>query len=200
MASDDGGGARQVSSDGFDAENPTVTPDGQWIVYASAHAEKRGIWKVRPDGGEATRIASGQFTIPEVSPDGRFVAFLGDDLNGRREILVHRVGDGQPVPFTISVERRGTLDNNYGRLRWMPDGKALAFLAVDGDGAAGVFVQDFAEGVDTASTRRRLAGFDRDAVTESFGISPDGSTVVISGAVFSADVLVADGVTSVVKR
>ncbi len=197
MASADGSGARQVSSDGFDAENPTMTPDGQWLVYASAHVGKRGIWKVRPDGRDATQVASGRFTIPEVSPDGRFVAFHGPFANGRRSILVHRIGDGSPVKFTIAVEARGTPDQNVGRHRWLPDGRGLTFWQVDADGVAGVFVQDFVEGADTSSTRRRLAGFDRDAVVESFGLAPDGSTIVLSSAVITGDVLLADGLPDI---
>jgi Tol biopolymer transport system component len=42
----DGSSARQLTHDGVDAENPSATPDGEWVVYTSGNAEKRGLWKV----------------------------------------------------------------------------------------------------------------------------------------------------------
>ena len=59
-----------------------------------------------------------------------------------------------------------------GRSRWMPDGKAIAFVGLDDAGLTGVFVQDFVPGRDTTATRRKLAGFDPDYITETFAISP----------------------------
>ena len=38
---------RQVSHDGFNAENPVLTRDG-WVVYASGQPQHQGIWKVAP--------------------------------------------------------------------------------------------------------------------------------------------------------
>jgi Tol biopolymer transport system component len=197
MASADGSGARQVSNDGFDAENPAMTPDGAWVVYASGHADKRGLWKVRPDGTDATMLAGGPRTLPEISPDGRFVS-TNLDSDAARLIEVVRIADGAKVPFVITIDADARFgDANVGRHRWMPDGRAIAFFAGDAEGVAGIFAQDFAPGQDTTATRRRLAGFFRDVRTESFGISPDGSGVIISGVEASSDVLVARGLAGV---
>jgi hypothetical protein len=68
-----------------------------------------------------------------------------------------------------------------GRMRWTPDGKALAFLAQDPNGVNGVFVQDFEPGKDTIATRRQLGGFDRETATESFGIAADGKSLTVAG-------------------
>ena len=62
----------------------------------------------------------------------------------------------------------------------MPDGKAIAFVGHDERGRTGILVQDFAFDKDTTSTRRPLAGFSDDFVTESFAISPDGKRITIS--------------------
>jgi Tol biopolymer transport system component len=191
----DGSGARQVSRDGVDAENPTMTRDGRWIVYASADPSKRGIWRVHPDGTGAAAIAKGPFFLPEVSPDGRFVAYLDSTSSqARRTLRVRRVEDGSEVPPSIGIDRNGIEDSNYGRPRWMPGGNALAFLAADTDGLSGVFVQDFVPGKETSATRRRLAGFFPDVSSESFGFSPDGSEIVLSGVEEHSQVLLARGI------
>jgi serine/threonine protein kinase len=191
----DGSGARQVSQDGVDAENPTMTRDGRWIVYASADPSKRGIWRVHPDGTDAAAIAKGAFFLPEVSPDGRFVAYIDSTSSQpRRTLRVRRVEDGSEVPPSIGIDRNGIGDANYGRPRWVPGGNALAFLAADTDGISGVFVQDFVPGKETSATRRRLAGFFPDVSSESFGFSPDGSELVLSGVEEHSQVLLARGI------
>jgi Tol biopolymer transport system component len=177
----DGGGPRQVTRDGVGAENPTATPDGQWVVHTSSNAQKAGLWKIHPDGNGAVRIVTGRVSLPELSPDGRHVLYRV--FSGKYPALVRvaRVEDGRLEPFEIAVdaERRTTV--TLGRARWLPDGKAIAFVGQDADGASGVYVQDFAPGRDTTASRRKLAGFDPDVAAESFGIAPDGSRLVLAG-------------------
>jgi serine/threonine protein kinase len=194
MAAADGSGARQVTRDGVDAENPTMTHDGRWIVYYSADPAKAGIWKVHPDGTGAEVLARGPYGVAEVSPDGRYAVFAGVRQARGRQLLVRRIEDNADVGFSIYVERNGSIDENYGRLRWLPGGKAIVFTAVGADHVMGVFAQDFVPGQDTSATRRKLAGFFTDARTESFGMSPDGSVIVISGVETSSDVLLAHGI------
>ncbi len=194
MAAADGSGAHQVSHDGVDAENPMMTPDGKWVLHWSSNPEKRGIWKVRPDGTDATMLLKGFYNSPEISPDGVYLATPEAPVGQRRRILVFRVDNGAPVPFSIVVERNGSVDPNYGRLRWMPGGKAIAFVGAGPDGVSGVWAQDFVVGQDTSATRRKLAGFTTDFRAESFGFAPDGSVIVISAALNSSDVLLAYGI------
>ena len=181
MANADGSEARQVSKDGADAENPAATPDGQWIVYNSFHPQKTGVWKIRADGTEATRIISVRTAIPEMSPDGQYVAYIADGRSTRQAIRIFRLSDGQDMGFSIPVLAKRRTTAIVGRTRWTPDGKAIAFLAQDDEGVNGVFVQDFVPFQDTTATRRKLGGFDRERATESFGISPDGKQLMVAG-------------------
>lgn len=167
MAEADGSNARQVTHDGLDAENPTMTRDGRWIIYASANPDKKGIWKIHPDGSAATRLVTGDDVIPEVSPDGRYAVYIGA---ANSPLQVVRIDDGAVVAFSI---------RNAFRPRWMLDGRTIAFVGPDEKGEPGVFAQDFVPGQDTTRTRRALAGFDPEAPTESFGISPDGSRITL---------------------
>ena len=96
-------------------------------------------------------------------------------------LKVVRLEDGQAEPFEIAVDARRRTTVTLGRARWMPDGKAIAFVGQDEAGASGVYAQDFAPGRDTTATRRKLAGFDPDVAAESFGVAPDGSRLVVAG-------------------
>ncbi|HVS03255.1 MAG TPA: protein kinase [Thermoanaerobaculia bacterium] len=196
MAGRDGSGARQVSRDGVDAENPTVSPDGAWIVYNSGNPGGPGVWKVRSNGRDAMHLAEGATLVPEVSPDGRHVLYLVNPQLLQRAIRVVRLEDGAAVDFEIELElRRGSLDAlDVGRARWMPGGDAIAFLAYDEDGVAGIFVQDFASGRDTSDTRRKLAGFERDGLTETFGIAPDGARITLSIRDTTSSLMLVDNV------
>jgi Tol biopolymer transport system component len=183
IADADGSGARQLTQDGVDAENPTVTRDGSWVVYWSANPEKIGVWKIRTDGSEATRLATGAYVQPEVSPDGRYAAFISLELDNLRNLIhVVDVERAEMVPFEIEVRTPLRAGGNmiFGRVRWLPDGSGLAYVGIDDENRSGIFAQDFAPGQDTSSTRRKLAGFSPDYKTESFGISPDGREIVIS--------------------
>lgn len=193
-ASPDGSDARQLSDDGADAENPTATADGQWVVYTSFHPDKRGIWRMRLDGSEATRIVSGRCLNPEVSPDGTYVAYHTDQLNVSARIRVARVQDGSHTAFHVEV--RAPFGASIGRTRWMPDGKAIAFIAPDERGRLGIYTQAFDPLRNLPESRRALTGFDRDDPSESFGIARDGSAMTVSIVDQVSGVMVVDGAIS----
>lgn len=195
MAEADGTAPRQVSNDGRDAENPSATPDGAWIVYSSANPAKEGIWKLRPDGSDATHLASGTTGLPEVSPDGSLILFASF-VPPTYTLRVIRLSDGQPLPFQIEG-REDTRVFIRGRPRWMPDGKSIAFLDVDGAGRSGVFVQDFAPGRDTRSSRRQLMGFEPGVVAESFAIAPDASRAALASVEETSQLVLVEGLSGV---
>ena len=206
IAARDGSGARRVTDDGLDAENASATPDGKWLVYSSGNPDKRGIWKIRPDGTGATRLVGGPVILPEISPDGRVASFVtvsGPDgstsVSGGANSAIGavRLDDGTPVPFEAIAT--GAIANR-GRHRWTPDGASLVFLTGDRKETLGLTAQPFIPGRDTSSARRSVAGFMPDSLTESFGISPDGSRMTISEFQISLGLLLAEGVEGVVAR
>jgi eukaryotic-like serine/threonine-protein kinase len=194
----DGSDARQITQDGMDAENPTPTPDGKWIIYASYNSAKLGIWKVHPDGSGATQIVAGNSDLPEVSPDGQYVLYRDARADPFAYIRVVRLSDHIVLPFKVQVRYTSRHEDltvgSGGRCRWMPDGRSVAFLDLNENGTQGVFVQDFAPDADTSKTRRPLTGFDRDAPTESFGISPDGLRIALAGLESYSSLMLAEGV------
>ena len=177
-ANPDGSEATQLSHDGGFAQNPQGTPDGKWVVYHSTNPAHPGLWRMRSDGRDPVRLIEGAIQLPEVSPDGQNVLFI-DGLAAR--IRVVSLKDGHSVPFEIAIVRRKDTTAILGRARWMPDGRAIAFIGQDEHGVNGVFVQDFVPGSDTTATRRRLGGFDVENSAETFAISPDGKLLTIGG-------------------
>ncbi len=195
MANADGSDPRQITRDGVDAENPTMTADGEWIVYFSGNVEHLGVFRIRPDGSEATRLATGNHVVPQISPDGKYALFVQSALPKPAMLRVVEVPSGELVDFRIEVVFTANSPNvTYGRGRWMPGGDAIAFVGLDERGRTGVFVQEFAPGRDTSSTRRPLAGFFEHNITESFDVSPDGSHVMLATVQEARNVMLAEGV------
>jgi serine/threonine protein kinase len=190
IADADGTGAHQLTHDGLDAENPEETPDGRWVVYTSGNSAHLGVWRIRPDGSEAHPVITVGAVHPEISPDGAYVLYQV----GGQVTRVVRLADGKVLPLSIPLH---TLFG-VGRSRWMPGGKAIASVGLDENSASGVFVQDFSpDAADTSATRRKLAGFDPDQPTGSFGLASDGSRVTLSNLEGRWDILLADGVSGV---
>jgi len=170
-----------VTQDGGNAENPTATPDGKWIVYSSGNPQKAGLWKIHPDGTGATQVVKGRVSLPDTSPDGRHVVYRVFSGKYPAILRVVRLDGGQVEPFEIAVDARRRTTVTLGRARWMPDGKAIAFVGQDEDGGSGIYLQDFVPGQDSVATRRKLGRFSADIATESFGLAPDGSRLVVAG-------------------
>jgi serine/threonine protein kinase len=196
----DGSAARQLTHAGHGAENPTLTPDG-WVVYTDDNPDGavRGVWKLRLDGSGATRLLAGPYSNPEASPDGRHaLAVLPNPAQLRNRIRVVEIASGRIVPFEIEVGYRLASPNIVlGRARWLPDGRGIAFVGEDAAGRTGVFTQDFTPGRDSAATRRAIAGFSFDYVTESFGVAPDARRLTLSTLEQRASLLLAEGVAAV---
>ncbi len=181
IANADGSGARQLSRDGTDAENPTATKDGRWILYKSGQPQAPGLWRIHPDGSGASCLVPGNIGLPEVSPDGRHALYRVSPGPRSFSIRVVEVESGRVLPFHIDIEVVKVTPATLGRARWMPDGKAIVFTAQDARAVNGLYVAAFDPGGEGPPTRRALAAFDSERITESFGISPDGRRVVIAG-------------------
>jgi Tol biopolymer transport system component len=187
MANSDGTDSRRITNDGVDAENPTMTEDRRWIVYNSYNPKRPGIWKIHPDGTGTVQLFSGLTQQPEVSPDGKYVAYVWYKqfaVGPMAFIHVIEIETGAQIPFEIKAVRgvkgQTTLAGSLGRCRWMPDGKSIAYIDSNERGDLGIYVQDFIPGKNTFATRRAIAGFDSDKQTETFGISPDGKFITLS--------------------
>jgi serine/threonine protein kinase len=175
------GGVRQVTDDAAADWDPAFTPDGRSILWSSDRSGHLEVWMASADGSGAARLIAAPGNIPDVSPDGRYAAFIWYETRLQLgEIRFVEIASGRPLSGGFDVAVRLRTGPVWGRCRWLPDGRALAFIAQDEAGVSGVYQQDFVPGVDTRATRRKIAGFSPDYVTESLAISPDGTKIVVS--------------------
>jgi len=192
-----------VTADGVDAENPGMARGSDWIVYSSGNPAHPGIWKIKSNGSAATRIVTGTFWVPDVSPDGRYAAYLFTDRSQLQD-TIHVVDLERGVvdpAFTIAVKYReseSSADVTWGRARWK-DAKSIVFIGQDEEGRSGVYEQAFAPGQDTTTTRRAIVDSRQDAAIESLGVSPDG-WITVSDRYDSRSLMRADNVLGVVAR
>ena len=87
-----GDGAEVVLMRGRD---PTLTPDGGWVVFASRSTAGYRLRRMRPDGTSRVPIGPGgsEERMPAVSPDGEYIAFIR--FEGDRRRLAVRSFDGK---------------------------------------------------------------------------------------------------------
>ena len=109
---------------GFAVE-PVVTRD-RFVVYVSNRSGIQSPWIVPLDGGEATEIVRERTLMFDISRDGRSLAFM--TLRGPGAVLVAcelpRCSDRRELPVPPNYRGRS--------IRWTPDGKELAYVAVGG--------------------------------------------------------------------
>jgi len=163
------GGARVLASSPVTNLSPTISPDGQTVVYA--HGEEAGVdlYAVPFGGGSPRRITVGRGSInvqPTFSPDGRRIAFTSSRL-GHPEVYITDADGGDPDLLT-SYDFG---DQNYrSDPDWSPDGRLVAFQSMIG----GVF-QVFTISLRDRSVKRLTT----EARNEAPSWAPDSRHVVV---------------------
>jgi Tol biopolymer transport system component len=114
---------------GFSDALPDYTPDGRRIVFTRCRPDPPGgcaIGSVRTDGTDRRAVThfrrgirAGADLFPQVSPDGRRVAFTRLDWKGiRSQVWVARIDGAHARPITAA--RLGAADGH-----WSPNGTML---------------------------------------------------------------------------
>jgi Tol biopolymer transport system component len=123
----------------------TVTPDGRAVVFQEASSSNEGIRLLAFDSAPAARMlipaAFGE-SAPELSPDGRWLAYQSDET-GQMQVYVRALlGAGARVPVSLG---RGT------EPAWARSGRELFYRSGDS-----VFVASVAASPTFAVTGRRF--------------------------------------------
>lgn len=137
--------------------NPRISPDGSWLAGSSSPTADPGLWLVRLDRNETTRLETDALA-PIWSPDGRRLAF------GSRNGYTLRIRsiDGSEAERVVAHGSTVRILND-----WSPDGRLLVFTQ-QGDGTA---LDLWTLDVETGATQPLLAT----AASETQArISPDG--------------------------
>ena len=160
----DGGRARRILEDGYDARLPAWSPDGRRIAFQAYRDSTWNIWTVAADGSSLRRETSGPFDDrePHWSPDGTRLAF-SSDRSGSYDIWIVTLASGEARPLTSNPA-------NDSMPSWSPDGREIVFVSDRRE--RGVHAIDVASGVE------RLVAADRRAIVTAPVLARDGKTVV----------------------
>jgi Tol biopolymer transport system component len=123
----------------YDCTHPFWAPDGKRIYYTSRARDREGIWSIGAAGGSPELVVENA-TRGAISPDGRALAFLRDEL-GADTIATAAVWLSTPsgaAPWSADAvekaarrfERLGPNRFIEGALAFSPDGKKLGLCAV----------------------------------------------------------------------
>lgn len=146
---------------------PSWSPDGVWLVYESYQGDDLNIYAQRVDGSEAPiaiTSESGPDFSPAWSPDpGRQIAFVSW-RDGSQDIFIFDLNTNE----TYNLTNTPGINEDYPV--WSPDGRYIAYSAVDG-GNENVYVKSVvnpSEPVGVVARGRQPAW------------APDGSSIVFA--------------------
>jgi Tol biopolymer transport system component len=159
--------------------NPSdVSPDGRFVVMSGLHggaATNRGVWLIRVEDGDKRLLTPGDFNAlhASFSPDGRWIAYAGDQT-GRFEVYVRPVeGGGAPV--------RLSADGGQFPL-WRADGAEIFFQSPT-DEIVSVDVRALARTGEAGARTTLFRMVTNDISAEAFpsyAVTPDGQRVLVN--------------------
>lgn len=130
----DGANQRQLTHGAHDV-HPASSPDGESVVYASfanwtpAIGGKPTLWRVPINGGAPVQLTTFPTSLPQVSPDGKWIAciyFSGEDPRfSQAKIAVFPFSGGEPVKIFNRPP------SSEGAVYWAPDGAALDYIVTN---------------------------------------------------------------------
>jgi serine/threonine protein kinase len=119
----DGSENRQLTADTFIDQQPSVSPDGRYVIFQSNRSGGRNIWRIEPDGSNPKQLTEGRYVdaSPVCSLDGRFVIFTSD-RSGISTLWKVSIEGGVPVQLTNHLSQLPSIST---------DGKLIAYFYTD---------------------------------------------------------------------
>src|ERR1044072_6393707 len=123
IANNDGSDSKQLTADAFIDHQPSVSPDGRYIVFQSNRSGAWNMWRIDADGSNPKQLTQGNSLddYPSVSPDGQFVVFMSQ-RSGMWTVWKVGIDGGAPVQLTNSSSQFPSIS---------PDGKSISYFYTD---------------------------------------------------------------------
>lgn len=167
VADADGRNARRVSADSAAEILPAWTPDGKSLVFTEVDRDDRsGLIQVNVDGTGRHGLTMPKISgdAPAVSPDGKWVAYVGGKDRRKPDVFLRALDRDSTVAITETKQKETAV-------AWFPNGD-LAYLTEAPDGNKGYAVIRLA-----AATRQKFIVATSAYPITGFAISRDGATV-----------------------
>jgi TolB protein len=162
----DGTGYRRLTTDDNKQHYyPSLSPDGKSVVYAAfREANYFEIYEMELATGNVTQLTNkvGNANAPEISPDGKFIAFKKWNANLKIEAMYIMDRDGKNIERFAKIQGWDPT--------WSPDGKSILF-ASDVDGAVQLYSSE-------VSGRNLHRVSNLPAIRGRSDWSPDGQSIV----------------------
>jgi serine/threonine protein kinase/dipeptidyl aminopeptidase/acylaminoacyl peptidase len=174
----DGNNPKQLTTGSHD-RNPSFSPDGKWVLYASLGEKQPNIWRVSIDGGEPLKLTDKYSVLPVVSPDGKWIACYYWDEKTDPQLgtaLVPFEGGAPVKTFKLPTPF----------VRWTPDGSALTYVDSRG-GVSNIWSQPIDGGKPV-----QLTDFKTDLIF-GFDWSRDGRQLSCARGIVTSDVILFSG-------
>ncbi|HSE28293.1 MAG TPA: protein kinase, partial [Gemmatimonadales bacterium] len=170
---DGGGAAERVFGERRPVFDGRWSPDGEWLIYRTDDlADGAGdILALNLRDSTTVTVAATQFeeTGPELSPDGRWIAFASA-RSGRKEVYV------RPFPGVEGGQWQVSVDGGA-EPRWSPDGRELFFWSGRGEMVAAAVALAPAFSV-TGRTVLFGGSWLRNDDSHFFDVMPDGRSFI----------------------
>jgi Tol biopolymer transport system component len=171
----DGSDLRQLTTSANNSL-PSLSPDGQWIVYVSVRDGKSRLWRMKIDGTDASELSDRIASLPQVSPDGKYIACLGSaEAQGTRLVIMPSDGGAPVKSFTVpeTALRAGRT------MRWAPDSKSILYR----DGIQGLWRQDLDK-----ESPQQIKGFE-EVIVRRFAWSHDGANLAYASGPTTQEII-----------
>lgn len=164
---------------GDDETYPQFSPDGTVIVFQRGEFDP-AIWRVAPGGGEPRRLTEKAGSRPDVSSDGKLVAYRYLDSSFERSRWSIGVVSIDGGPQLMRFDFPPTSLERY--VRFAPDGRSVAFPNTV-NGASEIWLQPL-----TGGNPKRLTDLNSSNI-QAFDWSRDGKNVATIRTTVTRDVV-----------
>ena len=147
LARADGSRRFQLTRGEHGSSAPAFSPDGRYVYFTSDRSGKPNVYRILIEGGEAEKLTDFKGSLGEyrVSPDGKFVAFVGHETSpdvekAAKEKRDFKVIDEELENFALYVipaetdpkgnrDRKRVFEAKYhiANFDWSPDNRTIAF-------------------------------------------------------------------------